>query len=337
MGIDRINLTRVDLNLLVALEALLAEESVTRAALKVGIGQSAMSHNLARLRALFGDELLTRSAQGMRPTPRAKALLDPLKIALADVAHLIAPPDSFDPSRSQRIFHIGLPDSVEALFGPQLLDFVTREAPHMSLRFHSTDERQLLEEIDDGQIDLGFGIGRFPHGQTHHKQRVVAKDSYLCMFNARRTGLKAPVSLEDYVRLPHVLTSLRKGERGVVDDALAKLGLSRHVALTTPRFIAVPHLVAGAAVVTTMHARLARLFAAELGLTLSPVPVELPEVTISLLWHASNDSDPGHAWLRKAIERLGPAGAADAPPRPELRAELRAADKRPRGRGKEPT
>jgi DNA-binding transcriptional LysR family regulator len=124
------------------------------------------------------------------------------------------------------------------------------------------------------------------------------------MFDAGRVGVTPPISLEDYVRLPHVLTSLREGERGVVDEALAKLGLKRTVALTTPRFVAVPFLVARAAVVTTMHAKLARFFAATLGLSLSPAPVELPEVSVSLLWHASHDQDPAHAWLRRTVARV---------------------------------
>jgi len=96
---------------------------------------------------------------------------------------------------------------------------------------------------------------------------------------------------------------LRRGERGVVDDALERIGKSRKVALITPRFIGVPFLVAGAPVVTTMHARLARIFAKELNLALSRVPLELPEVTVSMLWHASYDSDPGHKWLRKVVSR----------------------------------
>ena len=315
MTIDDINLASVDLNLLTALEALLTEASVTKAAGRVGIGQSAMSHNLARLRVLFADELLTRTSKGMQLTPRARVLHEPLKIALANVAQLIARPESFDPAKSARVFHIGLPDSVEVLLGPELLDFVARNAPLMGLRFHSTDERQILDELDAGRIDIGIGLGTFPDGQTHHKQRVLAKDSYLCMFNARTTGLKVPVSLDDYVRVPHVLTSLRKGERGVVDDALEKLGLNRHVALTTPRFVAVPFLVAGAPVLTTMHARLAALFAEELELTLSPAPVALPEITISMLWHASHDADSGHRWLRQTIEQLNAKAQSVAVPR----------------------
>ena len=169
---------------------------------------------------------------------------------------------------------------------------------------YSTDRLQLLDELDADRLDLGIGIGDFAAGRTHHKRRLLATDSYLCMFSADRVGLQPPISLADYVRLPHVLTSLRQGERGVVDEALARLGLERTVVLTTPRFVAVPFLVAGAPVITTMHAKLARFFAAALGLSLSPAPLELPEVSISLLWHASYDHDPAHVWLRRMVTRV---------------------------------
>ncbi len=301
MGIDHINLARIDLNLLVAFDALLTERSVTKAAERVGLGQSAMSHNLARLRQLFDDELLVRSPQGMRPTPKALALADRVRIALSDIEALVSRADDFDPATSERTFHIALPDSTEMLFGPDLLNFVCERAPGIHFRFHSTDERQILEEIDADRIELGIGIGTFPKGQVHHKRKVLATDTYLCLFNSAKVDIKPPISLEDYVRFPHVLTSLRTGERGVVDDALEKVGLSRKIVLTTPRFVAVPFLVAGAPVLTTMHARLARFFARKLNLTLSPVPIEVPDVTVSMLWHSSYDNDPGHAWLRKTI------------------------------------
>lgn len=305
MAIDHINLARVDLNLLVAFDALMTERSVTKAAARIGLGQSAMSHNLARLRTLFEDELLTRSATGMQPTPRALALVDPVRIVLANIEALVNRDDQFDPKTADRVFRIGLPDSVEVLVGPKLLAHVCTVAPGIRFRFYSTDERRLLDEIDADHIDLGIGIGTFPDGQVHHKRRIFVTDTYLCMFNAQKTGLKPPISLEDYVRLPHILTSLRRGETGVVDEALGKLGLARKIAVVTPRFVAVPLLVESSPVITTMHARLARYFAAQLGLTLSPPPIELSEVTVSLLWHASYDSDPGHAWLRKTIAEIG--------------------------------
>lgn len=315
MAIDHINLARIDLNLLVALDALLAERSVTRAAARVGLGQSAMSHNLARLRTLLGDELLTRAPDGMRPTPRALALVDPVRVTLARIEALLSREEAFDPRTAERLFRIGLPDSVEVLLGPALLARLCAAAPGVRLRLHSTDRMQLFDELDADRLDLGVGLKRtYPEGRAHHKRRLLSTDSYLCMFNADRVDVAPPISLEDYVRLPHVLTSLRPGERGVVDEALEKIGLKRMVALTTPRFVAVPFLVAGAAVVTTMHAKLARFFAAKLGLTLSPVPVELPEVSVSLLWHASYDHDPAHLWLRRTVARVAAETAREHGP-----------------------
>jgi LysR family transcriptional regulator, mexEF-oprN operon transcriptional activator len=302
MVIDHINLSRVDLNLLVALDALLTERSVTRAAARVGLRQSAMSHNLARLRALFGDELLTRGPEGMRPTPRALALIDPVRIALAQIADLVSRDATFDARTAERLFRIGLTDSAEALIGPALLAYLCEAAPGVRLRLSSTEG--LFDELDADQLDLGIAFGPLPEGQSHHKRRLLGTDAFLCMFNAERVGVSPPISLEDYVRLPHVLTSLRKGERGIVDDALAKLGLRRTVALTTPRFMAVPFLVAGAPVVTTMHGRLARFFAGALGLSLSPAPVELPEAPATLVWHASYDHDPAHMWLRQTVAHV---------------------------------
>ncbi len=304
MGIDDANLGRIDLNLLVHLDALLTERSVTRAAARVGLGQSAMSHNLARLRELFGDELLTRGPDGLRLTPRALALVEPVRAALAQIQALVSRDDAFDPGTAERTFRIGLPDSMEILIVPALLAHLCEVAPGIRLRLHNIDSTKLLDDLDADRLDMAFGYGDFAEGQAHHKRRWLFSETYLCMFNAERTGVTAPISLDDYVRLPHLLTSLRQGERGVVDDALAKLGLQRTVVLTTPRFLAVPPLVARAPVVVTMHARLARRFAAELGLSVSMPPVELQDIAVSLLWHASYDHDPAHAWLRQTVFRL---------------------------------
>jgi DNA-binding transcriptional LysR family regulator len=303
MGIDTVNLGRIDLNLLVHLNALLTERSVTRAAARVGIGQSAMSHNLARLRELFGDELLTRGSDGMRLTPRAVTLLEPMQTMLAQVEALVSRNQAFDPATAVRTFRFGLPDSMEILIMPALLARMREVAPGIHLRLYNSDASRLFEELDADEIDLAIGYGALQQGQFHHKRRKLFTETWLCMFNAEKTGIAPPISLDDFVRLPHVLTSLRPGRsvRGIVDEALDKLGLRRSVALTTPRFLTVPSLVARTPVIVTMQARLARLFAAELGLTLSPPPVELSELTISLLWHASYDHDPAHTWLRELV------------------------------------
>jgi DNA-binding transcriptional LysR family regulator len=306
MGIDTVNLGRIDLNLLVHLDALLTERSVTRAAARVGIGQSAMSHNLARLRELFGDELLTRGSDGMRLTPRAVTLLEPMRTMLAQVEALVSRDQAFDPATAVRTFRFGLPDSMEILIMPALLERMREVAPGIHLRLYNFDASRLFDDLDADEMDLAIGYGELQQGQFHHKRRKLLTETYLCMFNAEKTGIVPPISLDDFVRLPHVLTSLRpdRSVRGIVDEALEKLGLRRSVALTTPRFLTVPSLVLRAPVIVTMQARLARLFAAEFGLSLSPLPVELNELTISLLWHTSYDHDPAHTWLRELVTQV---------------------------------
>ena len=301
-SIDHANLSRLDLNLLVAFDALLTERSVTRAAARVGLGQSAMSHNLARLRTLFGDELLTRGAEGMRPTPRALALADPVRVTLAQIQAAVLQREAFNPSTAVRIFRIGLADSIEVAVIPSLLARLRKEAPSVSLRLRSINRYSVLEELDTGKLDLGVGV--FDQGQIHHKRRPLYTDNFLCLFNPSQVSFTTPISLADYLSVPHVLTTLSADDHGAVDEALAKLKLKRTIALTTPGFLAVPFVVRRAPVVTTMPSKLARYFADAFDLATSTPPIELPSLTISLLWHASFDHDPGHVWLRQTISSL---------------------------------
>src|SRR6516165_6572830 len=222
MGIDTVNLGRIDLNLLVHLDALLTERSVTRAAARVGIGQAAMSHNLGRLRELFGDELLTRRAEGMRLTPRAVTLLEPLRTTLAQVGALVSRDQAFDPATAVRTFRFGLPDSMEILIMPALLARMREVAPGIHLRLYNIDPSRVLDDLDADTMDLAIGYEPLNKGQVHHKRRKLLTETFLCMFNAEKTGMTPPISLDDYVRLPHVLTSMAPGRsaRGFVDDAL---------------------------------------------------------------------------------------------------------------------
>jgi DNA-binding transcriptional LysR family regulator len=301
-SIDHSNLSRLDLNLLVAFDALLSERSVTRAAARVGLGQSAMSHNLRRLRALFGDELLTRGADGMRPTPRALALAGPVRVTLSQIQAAVLQREGFDPETAERTFRIGLADSIEVAIVPDLLAQLRREAPGVSLRLRSINRLTVLDELDTSGLDLGIGV--FDHGKIQHKRRALYTDSFLCLFNPALLEFPQPISLDDYLSVPHVLTSLSDDAHGAVDEALAKLKLERTIGLTTPGFLAVPFVVSRAPVITTMPYGLARYFADAFGLATSPPPIDLPSFTISLLWHASFDHDPAHVWLRQTVSRV---------------------------------
>ncbi len=311
MTVDHRALNGIDLNLLVALDALLSERGVTRAAGRLGITQSAMSSSLARLRRLLGDELLTRAADGMHMTPRAAALVAPVRGALREFQGIVTREDAFDPASIERAFAIALPGSVEVLFGPRLLAFLHREAPGLRLTLRPFEDDRVLADLDADRLDLAIGL--VTRGQAHHKARPLYRSGYLCLFNADLLGVAAPISLDDYLRFPHIMTSLTGTDRGVVDEALAVIGRTRRLAATTARFVTVPYLVRAAPVITTMVDALATTFAQQLGLTVSPVPVPVPDFPISMLWHASYDGDPVHRWMREALVRLGREHAGAGP------------------------
>jgi DNA-binding transcriptional LysR family regulator len=261
-----------------------------------------MSHNLARLRRLFDDELLTRSAEGMRPTPRALALAERVRSALRLVQSTVLESGTFDPATAERVFRIGLADSIEVAIMPAVVERLQALAPGVSLRLRPANRIDVLEELDTGQLDLGVGV--FEQGQVHHFRRQLYTDHFLCLFSPEQLGVSAPLSLEEYLRFPHILTSLADDTRGVVDEALAKRKLRRRVIMTTPGFLAVPFVVRRAPVLITMPSRLAHYFADAFSLATSSVPIELPRFTISLLWHGSFNRDLSHMWLRQTIASL---------------------------------
>jgi len=306
--IDHGNLTSIDLNLLVALDALLTEQGVTRAANRLGLKQSAMSSNLGRIRRLLDDEILTRSGDGMHLTPRAMALVGPVRTALRQIQCIVNRGEAFDPNVAERTFGIALPGSMEALLGPRLLSLVASEAPNVRIVLQSLDYGQVLSNIDADRIDIAVGV--FDSGQMHHKVRPLYRDGYLCLFNETLLKVSAPLSLDDYLRHPHVMTTLNGTGPGVVDEALTRIGRQRKLLATTPRFATVPFLVQASPVLTTMVAALATRFAGMMNLATSPVPVELMDFTVSMLWHSSYDHDPAHRWLRDLLLRASrrPAG-----------------------------
>jgi LysR family transcriptional activator of mexEF-oprN operon len=306
--IDHGNLTAIDLNLLVALDALLTEQGVTRAASRLGLKQSAMSSNLGRIRRLLDDEILTRSGDGMHLTPRAMALVGPVRTALRQIQCIVNRGEAFEPGVAERTFGIALPGSMEALLGPRLLSLVASEAPNVRIVLQSLDYGQVLPNIDADRIDIAVGV--FDSGQMHHKVRPLYRDGYLCLFNETLLKVRAPLSLDDYLRHPHVMTTLTGTGPGVVDEALTRIGRQRKLLATTPRFATVPFLVQASPVLTTMVAALATRFAGMMDLATSPVPVELKDFTVSMLWHSSYDHDPAHRWLRDLLLRAsrGPAG-----------------------------
>jgi DNA-binding transcriptional LysR family regulator len=299
MNMQAMHLEGLDLNLLVALRALLSERHVTRAAARIGLSQPAMSHALSRLRELLGDPLLVRAPSGMKRTARAEAMAEPLERVLEDLGRVLASPAPFDARTSTRKFRIATDDYMELVLFPKLLPRFWSEAPSADLRLANL-LASAHEDLAEGRIDFALGVhgtlgGPVPRGIR--SERLVS-DRFVCVVREDHPVIKKRLSLEDFIALPHALVAPRGVEGGVVDVALAKLGKARRVAVTIPHFLVAPHMIRETDLVLTLAERVAKSLAPLLGLKQIAPPLEVPGFSMSMMWHERQHVDPAHAWLR---------------------------------------
>ncbi|EYF02307.1 LysR family transcriptional regulator [Chondromyces apiculatus] len=300
--INHTHLARLDLNLLVALDALLTEQHVTRAALRIGVGQSAMSHNLARLRDFFGDDLFVRTAEGMRPTPRAQRLAIELRPALAQIQAAAFGGAPFDASRAEHTFRVGMSDGLESALLPLLVAHTTQRAPGIRVDVAPMPPSAAPRALDAGDIDLA--VGTFGDDTVHHKRRVIcAAGGHRVLFDRQRVpaGRDGDLDLDVYTALPHVRIASHEALEQVIDDALALAGRTRQIAASTPHALAAPFVLLASATVATLPLRPALIVAQAFALALSAVPVPLGGYDVVMLWHTGSDRDAAHTWLREAM------------------------------------
>jgi LysR family transcriptional activator of mexEF-oprN operon len=303
------NFSGVDLNLLVLFATVMRERSATRAGERLFLSQSAVSHALKRLRALFRDELFVRVGHGVTPTARAEALYRDLLPSLETIERKLKECERFDPKTSDRTFRLGLPSSLDVCITPVLLERLAVAAPGVKLVIRPVDLHTGPGMIDAEAIELG--VSSFPHIESWHRRQDLGPRGYLCLFDAQRLGIKPPISLKQYLALPHVLTSFSGDRTGVVDEALAKLGLARHVLVATPDFSSIPFYLATAKALATLPDFAGRIFACRLGLSCSPLPFAIPDFKLSMIWHSRLDNDQGHIWFRNLIAAVA-TGLADS-------------------------
>ena len=296
-------LTSVDLNLLVALDALLGEGNVTRAAARIGLSQPAMSHALGRLRLLFDDPLLIRTPRGMVPTPRAEVLIDPIRRALDDLERAIQKRPAFDPATARRAFTIAAVDYNEMVILPPLLARLSKEAPGVDLVTRPIRMDEIDDDLECGAMDLAIGA-LFGEDKAGRYQQRLFTERLVCVVRADHPEVKETISLEQYVELRHALISPRGRKGGMVEDELGKLGLSRRIALTVPHFLVAPLVVAQTDLVLTLAERLARTFAGMLPLRIVSLPLHVPGFSTTQFWHERQNQDPAHAWLRGLIAEV---------------------------------
>ena len=293
-------LTGVDLNLVLALDALLAERHVTRAAARLGVTQSAASHALARLRDLFGDPLLVRGPRGaMITTPRAEALAPQVHRVLVDLAGVLRG-DAFDPATTRRVFRIGASDYAELVLLPKLIERIGRLAPGIDLWVHPFDEHGDAE-LAAGALDAVFALPRGSARSAGSYEKVLFDEGFTCILRADHPLAGGKLTLPRYCGASHLLVAPRGSPGSLVDDALAEHGRSRRVALAVPHFLVVPYIVAGSDLVATLASRVAARFTETLGLVAMPPPVQLPRFQIAVAWHERNHHDAAHRWLREQV------------------------------------
>lgn len=294
------SLNGVDLNLLVVLDALLAERHVTRAALRINKTQPAVSHALARLRVLFDDPILVRSGGRLEPTARALELAVPLREALSVIGGLMDE-RAFDPMTSDREIRLSMSDYAAEVVLPSLVGRLSRQAPRMALRLVSLGREAALSAIRSGEVDLAIGVyPAMADGKAEGLRFApLFEDRFACLVDE---ACAPPLrTLEDYLSRPHVAVAASPQDIGEVDAALARLGRSRRVVVTLPHWSVAPALVKGTDLVLTA-ARKSLLARRDEGLEVVEPPFDLAPIPLVQAWHARRDFDPAHRWVQAEIK-----------------------------------
>ena len=288
----------MDLNLLVTLEALLAEQNVTKAANRLHLSQPAVSAQLSRLRDLFDDPLLIPAQRGMTPTAKALELLDPLRHALEQVRATLAEHRHFDPGNAKLTVAIACTDYLQAVVARPLAMALRKQAPGVRIALRHLDPPQLEAQMVRGDVDLALMTPE--HGPGSLRARRLFDERYVLIGRKRHPGLRRGLTVEEFARLDHVIVSLRGGDFTTpVDDGLAALGYQRNVALSAASFLIVPEIVSHSNFVALVPERLVRDRRDELKIVECPFPV--PGFTVSMLWHERNHGHSGQRWVRETV------------------------------------
>ena len=313
--LNQIDLSRVDLNLLVLFETVMEERHVGRSAQRLNLSPSAVSHGLGRLRALLDDPLFLKTPKGVVPSERATGLQEPIADILARIRGVVATAEPFQAATSSRRFIIGAPDGISSVFLPSLLETLRREAAGVDIRV-----RQLLPRQGEPAADLAWRDAVADLEARAMDVAVIPQDGFAARFSHRllyqeefviaaRQGhpFLAQPSIGAYCASKHLVVSQTGDAHGFVDNVLAKRGLSRRVALTVPNFMFALVALAESDLISSLPRRFVELHAACFGIAWIEPPVPFPRFDINIVTPQVAMKDAGVAWLVGALERAGSA------------------------------
>jgi DNA-binding transcriptional LysR family regulator len=322
-------LSGIDLNILVAVDALLSERNVTRAAVRIGRSQPATSHALNRARELFRDPLLVRIGGGLELTARARIVAPKIHRLLRELGAVLDVHKEFDPAAIECVT-IGATDYVGFVLLPYVFAMLQEVAPQMSVRVRAVEGPDALGPLSSGILDLA--VGAFPQIPAGLRTDDLFQEEFVCLRRRGRGATK--MTVEAFAKLAHVLVVSPSSGMGSVDYALAKRGRSRHIAAYVPHFLVAPSIVAATDLVVTTGRRVAERVAPMLGLETFECPLPLKPFVVRTVWHPRTDGDSVGQWLRAVFrEAATKMTHADMKPRDDRRATpapaLRRAGRRP--------
>jgi len=293
---NRNDLRKIDFSLLIVFETLMHERNLTRAGEKLFLCQPSISASLNRLRQYFDDPLFIRIGRTMEPTSRAFEIQQNLTPALDTMAAALSHVNEFDPLTSNAVFRIGLSDDVEYSLLPSLLRQLRMEAPSVSFVVRRTDHLTMPNQLITGEVSLGVCHSRDLPANAKRKFLRGIRPAVLSANSITRD-----LDLEEYCRCPHVSVSLNGEVTDSIDRSLNAIGRSRHVVLAVPQYSALKTLIEGTDMVAVVPEYVASTMIAQGGLRMDPMPIDVPELELSLSWSATLDNDPGERWLRNRV------------------------------------
>lgn len=289
----------MDMDLILALDALLRDRNITHAAARLGISQPALSARLARLRALFGEPLFVPSphGRGVLPTPRAEALRPQVAAVLQGISAMLEP-TTFDAQNSSRTFVIALHENPALMLGAELQNQIGTLAPGIRLRFALPEIQKLPAQMESGEVDIYVGVDAGAHDAW--VRRKLFDDEYATAQRKGHPRGTGALDLDSYCALSHLVVS-SEGDpfAGFVDQNLAGLGRQRSVVMSTQSYAVAPAIVAGTDLLCTLPKRMLQRFAQTLDLF--PPPLPLQPIVIGMYWHPKNGQDPANVWLREQL------------------------------------
>jgi DNA-binding transcriptional LysR family regulator len=303
------NLRSVDLNLLVTFEAVLTERSVSAAAERLGVTQSAVSHALRRLRAVFHDQLLVRGPAGMEPTPRALQIADVVGEALGQIEQVISQQRGFDPSSSARSFTVRVSEYVAPFLLPTLCSWLRQQAPQVTLSVALFTEHDADGRIQPNEVHVRTASpDPLPAGSTGVR---LLEEEFVVLMSRKHPEAGQRMTLAHYLGLPHVKVAATALGTNMIDDALARRGLRRNVVLTVPSWFEMRGVIANTDLVAAMPARWVDNPTFSEGCQWQKLPLDEVTFAVDMRWRTRDSRDPGRLWLCELITR---AITVDSPP-----------------------